>query len=80
MRLKWYRKHMRPWGYSIGYFDEAFPTIRGTGRRISKHFTSGGRFTFFAFERKAPAHEGDRYVCRARTLQRLLTELERDTN
>jgi hypothetical protein len=78
-RLEWYRKHMRPWGYSIGFYDEAFPTIRGTVRRICKHYGTTDRLKFFSFVRETFADKGDRYVCRARTLKRLLAELDQDT-
>lgn len=81
--MQWYRKHMAPWGTSIGYFDEAFPVVRGVTRSICKHYTAGGRFKFYTFVRNVYHNRfrkpADRYVYRSRSLPALMAALRRDT-
>jgi hypothetical protein len=53
--MVWHRVTHAPWGYSIGYHDEAFIELT-TGLRVVKKHYQKGRFLFYSFVRKKIAN------------------------
>ena len=77
-KIIWYRKHMAPWGVSIGYYDECFIEMNGMTRSVHRHFEND-RFKFYTFIRRKIADSGDRYVGRSRSWKQLLVMLATDS-
>jgi hypothetical protein len=46
--MKWYTQYLRPWGYSIGSYEESFPMVLGKTQRITRHRTKKGRIKHYA--------------------------------